>query len=699
MVLELNIIEKEPIRSVKVALNMIVKNESKIIKRLLESVLPIIDTYCICDTGSDDNTKEIISNFFNDYDISGCIFDEPFVNFGHNRNVALQNCRLWVDCDYILFLDADMKLEIGEDFNKNSLEEGDYHHILQGNENFIYQNVRIIKNLPNINYCGVTHEYLNIPKQLIKKVYKKDVLFIRDVGDGGCKDNKFTRDIRLLELEVVKNPNCARSHFYLANSYFDIGKFDKAIILYQKRIEIGGWEEEIFYSYYRMGKAYKYLNNMPKAINCFLEAYQTHPGRAEPLHSLILIYRESNKPELASLFYSQAISIPHPPPNGLFVESNIYKYLLHYEFYIFYYYLNSNDQSNYSPDTIHYILIHLLNAKHSGIENILSNYKFYARSLDYQKNDTKNQCIRLTNIADKFVKPSTLIDKDLYTSSTPAISSLNGKLTLNIRYVNYYLDNKWNYKYKESVEKTMNVCVQFSDDTFINPITSKYIENPIFSESDYEIMGKDSIIIEGVQDIRLLEFNNTLYYTGVVLYEKNNKRQGSIHYGIYDISNAKLDGCLIKSPKNRECEKNWVLFHNNKELLCIYEWYPLTIGKIQNNVFDNLQIHEMSSFFKRISGSSNGVIIGDEIWFVCHFISYGKPRHYYHIIVKLDLNSLKFISNSIPFTFEGNPIEYCCGLKLHNDLLYMTYSVKDNNSNIAIIKKDAITFMDKDLMY
>ena len=156
---------------------------------------------------------------------------------------------------------------------------------------------------------------------------------------------------------------------------------------------------------------------------------------------------------------------------------------------------------------------------------------------------------------------------------------------------------------------------------------------------------------------------------------------------------------MIKSPKNRECEKNWVLFHNNKELLCIYEWYPLTIGKIQNNVFDNLQIHEMSSFFKRISGSSNGVIIGDEIWFVCHFISYGKPRHYYHIIVKLDLNSLKFISNSIPFTFEGNPIEYCCGLKLHNDLLYMTYSVKDNNSNIAIIKKDAITFMNKDLMY
>ena len=37
-------------------LNMIVKNESKIITRLFDSVLQIIDSYCICDTGSNDNT-------------------------------------------------------------------------------------------------------------------------------------------------------------------------------------------------------------------------------------------------------------------------------------------------------------------------------------------------------------------------------------------------------------------------------------------------------------------------------------------------------------------------------------------------------------------------------------------------------------------------------------------------------------------
>ena len=48
----------------KICLNMIVKNESKIITRLLKSVLPLIDSYCICDTGSTDNTIEIIQEFF-----------------------------------------------------------------------------------------------------------------------------------------------------------------------------------------------------------------------------------------------------------------------------------------------------------------------------------------------------------------------------------------------------------------------------------------------------------------------------------------------------------------------------------------------------------------------------------------------------------------------------------------------------------
>ena len=54
----------------KICLNMIVKNESTIITRLLNSVISLIDHYVICDTGSTDNTTQIIDDYFKDKNVS-----------------------------------------------------------------------------------------------------------------------------------------------------------------------------------------------------------------------------------------------------------------------------------------------------------------------------------------------------------------------------------------------------------------------------------------------------------------------------------------------------------------------------------------------------------------------------------------------------------------------------------------------------
>jgi anhydro-N-acetylmuramic acid kinase len=94
---------------------MIVKNESKIIERLLNSVLPIIDSVCICDTGSNDNTVALIESFMKNNNLKGEVFSEPFRNCGYNRNIALKRADVWGD--YALLLDADMKQLIAiEDF-------------------------------------------------------------------------------------------------------------------------------------------------------------------------------------------------------------------------------------------------------------------------------------------------------------------------------------------------------------------------------------------------------------------------------------------------------------------------------------------------------------------------------------------------------------------------------------------------------
>ena len=55
----------------KICLNMIVKNESKIIERLLTSVVGFIDEIFIVDTGSSDNTIEKITEFMKNNNIKG----------------------------------------------------------------------------------------------------------------------------------------------------------------------------------------------------------------------------------------------------------------------------------------------------------------------------------------------------------------------------------------------------------------------------------------------------------------------------------------------------------------------------------------------------------------------------------------------------------------------------------------------------
>ena len=216
-------------------LNMIVKNESKIITRLFDSVSDIIDSYCICDTGSTDNTVSLITEYFDKKGIPGKVVVEPFKNFCHNRNVALQAC-LGMS-DYVLLLDADMILET-KNFKKEALINAKSFHILQGNDLFYYQNMRIFQNNGLYKYVGVTHEYIDTPPGNTTGGFKKDELFIRDIGDGGSKGDKFERDIRLLLDGIKEEPNNVRYYFYLANSYHDSGRFAEAINVYKKRIQL-----------------------------------------------------------------------------------------------------------------------------------------------------------------------------------------------------------------------------------------------------------------------------------------------------------------------------------------------------------------------------------------------------------------------------------------------------------------------------
>lgn len=604
-------------QSTTLCLNMIVKNESNIIERLLQSVTPFIDSYCICDTGSTDNTIEIIRSFFSDKNIEGKIVQEPFKDFGNNRSFALNACIDVPNSDYVLLLDADMKFQYK--FQNTSPTEfkaklvHDAYFVSQGNDALNYQNIRIIKNRCGFSYRGVTHEYVKSQENCVFGTFNVDELFINDIGDGGCKGDKIERDIRLLTNGLIDNPNNDRYTFYLANSYRDQGNYEEAIKFYKTRVEIGGWIEEVWFSHYAIGKCYQNIGKISESIFHWLEAYNRYPKRIENLYEIIKHYRQLCDYNLAYKFYAIADHErkTHTSRNYLFTEMDVYNYKIDYELSILGYYFNSN---NYDLKKICVDVLKYESLEMSKYLNILSNYKFYTDAITDSSIpiSTDNQSL-LQLIGKDIVNDASMI------SSTPSISlgDDDNELLICVRFVNYKIGTEGEYINAKNVT-TFNVIATV-DTTFPRwKIKKQSILNYDDSYDNYYI---------GVEDVRLLRCVSS---DMDVSYKYSSNRcnltgQMKVEHGIINTSTSScLSSQILSMNREKNVEKNWVLFHDSSfGEKCIYEWYPLTVGNIDvNGKFESLiNHHNVPSFFKSIRGSTNGVIIDNE----CHDIRIRNP--------------------------------------------------------------------------
>jgi tetratricopeptide (TPR) repeat protein len=568
--------------------------------------------------------------------------------------------------DYVLLLDADMVLQIKPSFDKYLLAKYDSFLILQGSESFYYHNMRIIKNTGQYKYAGVTHEYINTPPNTTSYNIDKNILFIHDIGDGGSKSNKFERDIELLRKGIEQHPNHDRYHFYLANSYFDLGRFEEAIPIYKKRIEIGGWNQEVWYSYYRIGLAYKRMNKMEQAISVWLDGYNFLPSRIENLYEIIEHYRLVGKCKLAHMFYNVAKDVltkVKDKDSYLFLNNDVYTYKLDYEFSIIACYVgikNINDS-----------IIAIFNRcnDQSILDNTFSNIKFYKEILvpigliDFTKNISHL-------IGHK--------ERRLYSSSSCILPYKEGYL-MNMRMVNYTIDSNGYYHDCDDYIITINNYIELSDDFTV--IEEKLLDS-VFDERKYI----------GYEDIRIFPTQNNegWHFVGTGLHKNGNL---GICSGHYDKNREYIEGTEIKPTfVHQGCEKNWVFVDYSGSPHIVYNWYPLHICKI------NLASHTLESvckkenvpkLFKRIRGSTNGFKYKNEIWFITHMVSYEQPRHYYHVFLVFD-SELNLLRYSAPFKFEGECIEYCIGLIVEDYRVIVPYSTWDRTSKIAIYNKSYI---------
>lgn len=323
-----------------ICLNMIVKNESKVIRRCLATVKPVIDYWVIVDTGSSDGTQDIIKEFMKD--IPGQLEEVPWVNFEYNRNKALEFAK--GKGDYILVIDADEILKVSDEFKKENLEH-DFYQIMTQYGGTEYTRVQLIKNALPWKWVGVLHEALMCPEAKSAALLRGLVNVVNTDGARSADPLKYQKDAQVLEEALEKEPNNTRYVFYLAQSYRDAGNYEKAIEWYNKYIQGGGWDQEVYYAMLQVGRLQLALKRPPKEfLNSLYQAYHFRPTRGEALYTLANYYRLTGNYASGQLISKLGCSLPYPKTDVLFLEKWIYDYGLKLEQSICAYWLGNYDE-------------------------------------------------------------------------------------------------------------------------------------------------------------------------------------------------------------------------------------------------------------------------------------------------------------------------------------------------------------------
>lgn len=341
----------------KVVLCMIVKNESHVIERCLASALPVIDTWCIVDTGSTDGTQEKIKNFFDQVGIEGQLHERPWVDFGTNRSEALALARSLGT--YTLMIDADEILEFEPTFDSTNFKNGltaDLYNVFAFYGGIKYHRPQLTSNAKEFYYRGVLHEYVDCKDEIKTRDFAKGFMN-RPIQDGARSKtpDKYAKDAEVFEQALkgqVDPKDLNRYHFYLAQSYRDSQQWEKALDAYLKRADLGGWNEEVFYSLFQAGRIKEILNKpVDEVIRTYFQAYQVAPWRAETLWAAARYCRLYARFNQGYIFAKQALKIRYPE-GALFVSQHVYDWCILDEFAISAYWTGNYKESKMASEAL-----------------------------------------------------------------------------------------------------------------------------------------------------------------------------------------------------------------------------------------------------------------------------------------------------------------------------------------------------------
>ena len=685
-----------------------VKNESRIIERLMGSVKGKVDAIVICDTGSTDNTVEKAMNWMQANDVSGTVFTFPFKNFGASRTQSFTQCQQWVASvgwdaasTWALLLDGDMMLS--DPVNRAALAKLAPDQagvsLKQSAGSLIYSNMRVIRCSEPWICKGGTHEAWTCPQGKNTTLLESPVLV--DHGDGGCKSDKYERDVRLLKEDLAEMPNDARTHFYLGQTYLCMRDWASAIPILKRRIEIGGWDEEVYIARIYLGECYENSGDKANAVFTYMQAWQSRQHRTEAAMRLISFYRkEANSQFLSSVVFEKMFAaqfgedlrtgqVLGPPASNrdiLFVNHRDVAYHMWEELGIIGFYTDLRKQTWLQLDQLD-----LKTKLHwHDFNRLFGNLHWY----DWCLTPRRHMRFQIPLERLPWAKEEEAGCWQPFNPSIRVKADKSGYL-VNLRCANYFTEEAKHYHYRAFHGKvlTRNCLMTVPKEAgWNNPST---VEEITITD---KIVQRDHYI-RGVEDCRLVQGTDAMECFGTSQSYSDNGVNKIFH--VWRGANEK-DWTLKQMPlppgvNPMDTQKNWLGFTHNGALHYIYNFSPFKVCNATGRPIVDAPLNGELSL-KEYRGSAgpspwSSTEFPDEIYLcVMHKVYIGDDgRRYYHRFMTLD-KSLKPSRVSCFVRFTKERVEYWSGMckSIEGDSYWITYGLKDSEAYIGELNTTTI---------
>jgi len=385
---------------------MIVKNESHIIIKTLENLTSYVDfdAYYISDTGSTDNTMELIRDFFRRKNIPGHIEQVEWRDFGFNRTLALQMA--FNKTDYLFIFDADDTIH--GDFRMPRELTHDAYQLKLG-ESFVYLRTLIVNNRKRWRYVGVLHEYITCvdKEESSQTIHGNYYVESGRVGSRSQDPNKYIKDAEVLERgyreELATGSESGRTlaeryAFYCAQSWMDAGALyiDKAIEWYQRVLTQNNWNQEKYYSALCLGNLYYKKSDKYNSMKYYCATMEYDEERIEGIATLMENLRADGNHVMVNALYHKYKDYNKYPQNKLFLTTDKYNDLIEYNNSISAFYI-SDKRSGY--ECCKTILRHNIMPFHY-MTSTYSNFMFYR---NFFEEESYPELLRLFFVVDHFL--------------------------------------------------------------------------------------------------------------------------------------------------------------------------------------------------------------------------------------------------------------------------------------------------------